>query len=102
MAHVLKHPKTGRTVSVTEKHAEFYTGNGWVAVKPKPTEAELAAKAAEKEAVEKEAVEKEAADLATKQAAEAAEKEADSKKESADGSGNDVGKPAPRKAAKAS
>lgn len=97
MAHVLKHPKTGRTVSVTEKHAEFYTGNGWVAVKPKPTEAELAAKAAEKEAVEKEA-----ADLATKQAAEAAEKEADSKKESADGSGNDVGKPAPRKAAKAS
>lgn len=97
MAHVLKHPKTGRTVSVAEKHAEFYTGNGWVAVKPKPTEAELAAKAAEKEAVEKEA-----ADLATKQAAEAAEKEADSKKESADGSGNDVGKPAPRKAAKAS
>ena len=61
MAHVLTHPKTGRTVSVTDKHAEFYTDNGWVKAETAGT-----------------------------------------KKESADGSGNDVGKPAARKAAKAS
>lgn len=91
MSPMLKHPKTGRTVSVTDKQAGFYTDNGWAATNPEPTESELAAEAAEKEA----------ADLAAKQAAEAAAKEAESKKEPADGADAGSGKPTARKAAKA-
>lgn len=29
MALTLTHPKTGRSVTVSEKEADFYTDNGW-------------------------------------------------------------------------
>jgi len=71
---MLKHPKTGRTVSVTDREAGFYTDNGWTVSGAASTKA--------------------------KPAAEASGKPVESKKEPADGADTGSGKPTARKAAK--
>ena len=99
MAPTLTHPKTDRSVTISDKEAAFYVDKGWLEVKVPETDAAAAEKAAT-EAAEKEAREAEAKATAEAEA-KAAEDAAKTQKESADGAEAGTGKPAARKAAKA-